>query len=626
MRSTFLSIILLVLLPFSLAAGVRSFRVEMPERAVQGETVEVRYVMDVTGGWGFLGYVKPVDGVRILGLDHTEKRVSGSVLRVTVVYRLMSVVAGPVEFPSVEVITNSKSILYKGGALVFEPHPDYGNEWLEARDFLQRQGVDCKELEWCYSLGGTHAFYDVPGNSFAWVGASGVVAYGIDATMWDGKAKSVFIDRLFGAYEAAEYAAVPEGTVEPLLGDIAYGQDGIYCEGFPTARYKGRDSVCVAGCGAVTLAQILRFYGPSVRPSGKGEVTVYGESPKSVEMHDLDWDNLKVNELMYLAAASVQTRLSPDNSASKAFWFRRALVDNWGFSPVCRHRHGLPNQEVVNLICADLDAGRPAILSADGHSFICDGYKDGFLHFNFGWKGHCNGWYRLPDGMPIEEFLTDIVPMLPEEDFPLEVELKKPGTLASAIPEDDFLKVTRLKVSGKIRNEDIALLRRMATEGMLMELDLSEARILKDGSTRAHHYAEMDAVGMTFSSRLQHPLFGAIPGTDEEWTIKADMSDYRWHEMVSRGLTKGTDFSLVRDEKGIRIRYFAQTDIIGTSMFADCGNLRILRLPASVKGIKDGAFLNCICLEKLFIPEGLTDISSQALVGTPSLMEVVRGR
>ena len=624
MRSTFLSIILLVLLPFSMAAGVRSFQVEMPEGAVQGETVEVRYVIEVSGRWVFLGYTQPVDGVRVLSADHSEKVLSQTVMRVTVSYKLMSFVAGAVELPPVEVMEGAKTRRFGGGTLVVEPHPDYGDEWLTAREFLEHKGKDCKGLQWFYSHGGTHGFYDISRNSFAWVGPSGVVAYGIDAAMWDGRKDGAFIGSLFGAYDTEKFATVPEGAVEPLLGDIAYGQEGVFCEGFPAVPFNGRDSVCLAGCGAVTLAQILRYYGPSVRPSGKGEVTVIGKSPMSVEMHDLDWDDLKVNELMYLAAASVQTRLSPEKSSSKTVWFHRALVGNWGFSPVCRYRHGLPNQEVVDLICADLDAGRPVILSADGHSFICDGYKDGFLHFNFGWKGQCNGWYRLPEGMPIEEFLTDIRPMLPEEDFPLEVALKKPGTLSSAISEDDFLKVTRLKVSGKIRNEDIALLRRMAMDGMLMELDLSEARIVRDGSSRAQYYAERDAEGMKFSSHLQHPLFGGIPGTGEEWTIRADMPEYRWNDMVSRGLTRGADFSLVRDEKGIRIRYYTRNDIIGTYMFADCENLRILTLPASVKGIEDGAFLNCISLEKLYVPEGLTDIASRALAGTPSLMEVIR--
>ena len=624
MKPTFLSILLLTLLPFSMAAGVRSFRVEMPERAVQGEEVEVRYVMEVSGRWYFLGYTQPIDGVRVLSADHSEKVLSQTVMRVTVSYRLTSYVAGAVELSPIEVMEGTKPRQFEGGTLVVEPHPDYGDEWLTAREFLLEKGKDCKALQWFYSQGETHGFYDIPRNSFAWVGPSGVVAYGIDAAMWDGRKDGLIVGQLFDAYGVSRFVDVPEGNVEPLLGDNAYGQDGAFCEGFPTAQFNGRDSVCLAGCGAVTLAQILQFYGPPIQPSGKGQLTVAGGTPMEVEMHELDWENLKVNELMYLAAASVQTRLSPEKSSSNAVSLRRALVDNWGFSPVCRYRHGLKNQEVMDLIIADLDAGRPVVLGGGGHSFVCDGYKDGYLHFNFGWKGQCNGWYRLPEGEAIEDILTNIRPMLPEENLALEVTLKKPGTLTSAIPEDDFLKVTRLKVSGKIRNEDIALLRQMAKDGMLMELDLSEARIVRDGSFRAQPYMERDAVGMTFTSQMRNPIYGPIPGTQEEWVIKEDMSDYRWDEMVSRGLTKGSDFNLVRDDQGIRVLYYTRNDTIGPYMFADCDNLRILSLPASINSVKPGAFMNCTCLEKLNLPKGQIDISPHALVGTPSMMEVIR--
>ena len=76
----------------------------------------------------------------------------------------------------------------------------------------------------------------------------------------------------------------------------------------------------------------------------------------------------------------------------------------------------------------------------------------------------------------LQECLTFMRPMCPESAHALEVTLKKAGTLAAAIPEDLRLKVTRLKVSGKIQGQDVALLRRMATEGMLMDLDRSDAR------------------------------------------------------------------------------------------------------------------------------------------------------
>ena len=611
---------LLLILPLYLSAEIRSSHVELPEKAVQGVQMEIRYVFEVTGPWRFMGHEERIEGFRFMAQDHSEKRVSRSYVQVTVSYLAKSFVAGTVNLPPVKVMTNKGLQLIPGCTLQVEPHPIYGEAWKTAREFLKQQGEDCTELEWRYFIGKNHAFYDPDRNTFAWVGPAGVVAYGIDATMWDGQNNNI-AGRLFKAYDTERFVTVPEGTVNPLLGDIAYAQDGVYCEGFPVAKYRGWDSTCVAGCGAVALAQVLRFHGPAIRPSGKGQLSMNGVPPIPVDMHVIDWDNLKVNELMYLSAASVQTHLSPVNSTTSLFWFRHALVGNWGFSPECRYLQELPPEEIVKLVCADLEAGRPVILGGEGHTFVCDGYKNGFLHFNFGWRGYCNGWYRLPEGLSIPECLTTMRPLLPEEDHALEVTLKKAGTLAAAIPEDIRLNVTRLKVSGRIQGEDVALLRRMATEGRLMDLDLSDARIVGNGIFRSQPYTERDASGMTFTSQYRHILFGDIPGTEEEWRIDT-ITDAQWKEMSLRGLTSGSDWSLIRDKDGVRIRYYTRADVIGTAMFADCENLLSLRLPKTITVIDDNAFWKCSCLEQLYLPKGIRSISDKALNGTPPFLEV----
>ena len=611
---------LLLIQPLYLSAEIRSSHVELPEKAFQGVQMEIRYVFEVSGAWRVLGPDRTIEGVRFLTQDHSERRVSKTVMQVTVAYLVKSIVAGTVDLPSVQVVTNKGVQLIPGGSLQIEPHPEYGEAWKTAREFLRQQGEDCKELEWRYFIGKNHAFYDSDRNTYAWVGPSGVVAYGIDATMWDGQNDNV-AGHLFKAYGDERFVTVPEGTVNPLLGDIAYAQDGEYCEGFPVAKYRGKDSTCVAGCGAVALAQVLRYYGPAIHPSGKGQLSMDGVPPISVDMHEIDWDNLKVNELMYLSAASVQTHLSPVNSTTSLFWFRHALVGNWGFSPECRYLQELPVEDIVKLICADLDAGRPVILGGEGHTFVCDGYKNGFLHFNFGWRGHCNGWYRLPEGLSLTECLTSMRPMLPDEGHALEITLKKAGTLAMTIPEDLRLKVTKLKVSGKIQGEDVALLRRMATEGMLMDLDLSDARIVGNGTFRAQPYTERDASGMTFTSQYRHLLFGDIPGTEEEWRIDT-ITDAQWKEMSLRGLTKGSDWSLIRDKDGVRIRYYTRADVIGTAMFAECENLLSLRLPKTITVVENNAFWKCSCLEHLYMPKGIRNISNEALKGTPPFLEV----
>ncbi len=620
MKLQFFVCSLLLILPLSLSAEIRSSHVELPEKAVQGEPMEIRYVFEVSGTWNFLGPDRTVDGVRFLKQDHSEKRLSRTLMQVTVTYLVKSIVSGTVDIPSAQVATNKGVQLISGGSLPVELNPDYGKAWIAAREFLKQQGEECKELEWKYSIGGIHAFYDAGRNTFAWVGLSGVVAYGIDATTWDGKDDDI-VGRLFKTYGAGGIVPVREGSVNPLLGEIAYSQDGEYAKGFPRSKYRGRDSTCLAGCGAVALAQILRYYGPAVRPCGKGKLSMDGVLPIPVDMHEIDWDNLKVNELMYLSAASVQTHLSPVNSATSMFWFRHALVGNWGFSPECRYLQERPLGDIVKLVCADLDAGRPVILGGEEHTFVCDGYKNGFLHFNFGWKGHCNGWYRLPEGFSLPECLTAMRPMRPEENKDLEVTLKKAGTLAAAIPEGLCLQITRLKVSGKIQGEDIALIRRMATEGKLTDLDLSDARIVGNGILRPHPYAERDAAGMTFTSHYRNLIFGDIPGTEEEWRIDT-ITDAQWREMSLRGLTRGSDWSLVRDKDGVRIRYFTRTDVIGTAMFADCENLLSLRLPKTIIGIEEDAFWKCSCLEHLYLPKEIRNVSDKALNGIPPFLEI----
>lgn len=161
----------------------------------------------------------------------------------------------------------------------------------------------------------------------------------------------------------------------------------------------------------------------------------------------------------------------------------------------------------------------------------------------------------------------------------------------------------------------------MATEGKLTDLDLSDARIVGNGILRPHPYAERDAAGMTFTSHYRNLIFGDIPGTEEEWRIDT-ITDAQWREMSLRGLTRGSDWSLVRDKDGVRIRYFTRTDVIGTAMFADCENLLSLRLPKTIIGIEEDAFWKCSCLEHLYLPKEIRNVSDKALNGIPPFLEI----
>jgi hypothetical protein len=56
---------LLLILPLFLSAEIRSSRVELPKKAVQGEQMEIRYVFEVSGTWVALGPQGTMEGVRL---------------------------------------------------------------------------------------------------------------------------------------------------------------------------------------------------------------------------------------------------------------------------------------------------------------------------------------------------------------------------------------------------------------------------------------------------------------------------------------------------------------------------------------------------------------------------------
>lgn len=61
-----------------------------------------------------------------------------------------------------------------------------------------------------------------------------------------------------------------------------------------------------------------------------------------------------------------------------------------------------------NIIYDNLSTVGPVLYSGygpmgGGHAFVCDGYQDGYYHFNWGWGGHYDGWFKLTALLPAGE-------------------------------------------------------------------------------------------------------------------------------------------------------------------------------------------------------------------------------
>ena len=166
------------------------------------------------------------------------------------------------------------------------------------------------------------------------------------------------------------------------------------------------------------------------------------------------------------------------------------------------------------------------------------------------------------------------------------IKLEEAGTLPSKIGDTKKYKMTNLKIMGEINGTDLRFIREMAgcdykgmgTEGKLVTLDLSEAKIVEGGDFYYGYYDYYD----------HHSYY---------YTTSDDViGDYAFSDCSS--LTSLTLPSSVTS--------------IGGHAFEKCSGLTSLTLPSSVTSIGEFAFRYCSGLTSLTIPSGVTTIDYYA--------------
>jgi len=167
------------------------------------------------------------------------------------------------------------------------------------------------------------------------------------------------------------------------------------------------------GCVATAMGQIMKYYNwPKSGTGSNSYYTSYGVQEADFENTTYDWLNMNyhlddenpaVAELLYHAAVSINSILTPNGTGAYDFDARDALVDYFKYKDDAQfHWRDSYVGDWEAMLQAELDQGRPLIYGgADsqtnaGHTFICDGYQDtSFFHFNWGWNGFYNGYYYL---------------------------------------------------------------------------------------------------------------------------------------------------------------------------------------------------------------------------------------
>ena len=209
----------------------------------------------------------------------------------------------------------------------------------------------------------------------------------------------------------------PAGEVAPLLEGIAWNQSWPYNNQCPM---YDNDNRCVTGCAATAMAQLMYYHRwPAVGTGSHSyacqvngrEVSLSADFGSTAYAWDemlpsYDGDETAVQQdavatLMSHCGVALEMRYGMSSSAY-ATDIPAALHEYFGYDGGMsyKRRAYYSIDEWERIIREELDNGRPLEYDGQsaggGHSFVCDGYDgEGYFHFNWGWGGMSNGYFRL---------------------------------------------------------------------------------------------------------------------------------------------------------------------------------------------------------------------------------------
>lgn len=375
----------------------------------------------------------------------------------------------------------------------------------------------------------------------------------------------------------------------PLLGDIAWNQSFPYNQLAPK-DIDGKKSL--VGCTAVAMAEIMKYYQYPVRGAGENtykRVNKKGNAFSVTVSYDslhIDWSTMansydhqdsvaastSVCPLLYHCAVSTEANFASDVTEAFIDPATTALFKHFNYHPAIRRitSSTLPDAQLQQLLYREVEAGRPVLCCGHSHFFVCDGFTDDYFHFNWGWGGDMNGYFKLSalkagvNNFKIIDYMTVNIRPQNNKEVHKAVRLLQPGTLHQQISDDEVRTLTSLTITGKLNGKDFYLLRKMAGAiqtiwekgGELRSLDLSKAEIVDD------------------------------------------------------------------PENFYYMRHHTTANVIGENMFKDCTNIQKLILPEQVIELNLYAFMNCASLQFIQLPPKIRFIQSKVWLDCVSMKAI----
>ena len=225
-------------------------------------------------------------------------------------------------------------------------------------------------------------------------------------SMYDNEITGLAAD--FGKAAPQQSTGSVKNNISVLL-KSTWGQDAPYCDLAP-------DNM-PSGCVATALGQILRYHKwPTATtaeiPAYKNSGTTYDALPIASFNWDIMADNYDnyydkdsraaVALLMQYLGHAVQMQYTPTGSGTYDDFVPYALATYFDYPEArLKSRKDYSLSEWEDVVYNELAASGPVFYTAqanglEGHAFVCDGYEgDGYFHFNWGWYGDSNGYFKL---------------------------------------------------------------------------------------------------------------------------------------------------------------------------------------------------------------------------------------
>lgn len=645
----------------------KEIRVSAPTSVTQGDQFWVTYTV-VSKAWG-----SGVEYDEMLPFVLQESKITygeeGDFKLLNVKLRLSAPKSGTFTLPAFAIPVKDDKKRPQPTKIQVNKHPRYGQEYARGNEWLEAHTTKKFSLEVsyfddyacllsdnhndCFVLVANHKYWSALGNN-------PILAYSDESSFPSSKVaeKDNTFTPLLGQYWSQLRRLSGNGTMQSrirvqsyrrksdsqpkLLGKTTWGQS----EPFNTRTPERGGKHTLIGCVPLSVAQVLyRYKYPTVGES----YSYYTNENNKVQRVVFDdwkpeWSNFKetyskdasayevdpLARFMTWLSYGLDAEHGTSGTSAHMESVKPLLCNNLRYSGKVYLHRKISEDRMLGLIYRELDNQRPCLVDYEGHAFICDGYEGDYLHYNLGWHGFANGYYRtvLQDpstqdcnSLFLKGVITGIEPL--RQSVSKSVRLSQAGQLSEMLSLREQTTVTHLTVAGPLNNADVRLIRKMAgyddetgslTEpvyGSLMSLDLSQATFVTDSLTS--YYSRLADNTWTWTSS---------DGSVAKYDMK-NLTGSQWASFCDRIGVYQTGYHYNRDADGrCWENYSTAEGMISGYMFYGCTSLRHIDLPASVSEIRPVAFQNCCCLNNVSLSSGIRKVGDYAFFNCSSLDRV----